>query len=102
MVLCLSSTPESFGRTVAEALSIGTPVVGYNHGGVAEILAAEFPAGAVEFQDFEELSAVVRQLLSDPGLYVPVINRFEKSVMQEKTIRLYEAAYNQSVLSRRP
>lgn len=102
MVLCLSSTPESFGRTVAEALSIGTPVVGYNHGGVAEILAAEFPAGAVEFQDFEELSAVVRQLLSDPGLSVPVINRFEKSVMQEKTIRLYEAAYNQSVLSRRP
>lgn len=48
IVLSLSSTPESFGRTVAEALSIGTPVVGYNHGGVAEILAAQFPVGAVE------------------------------------------------------
>lgn len=95
IVLCLSSKPESFGRTVAEAISIGTPVVGYNHGGVAEILAAEFPDGAVEFQNFGELTARVRQLLSAPGPTLPVINRFEKSVMQERTIRLYEAASEQ-------
>lgn len=92
IVLCLSSKPESFGRTVAEAISIGTPVVGYNHGGVAEILAAGFPDGAVEFQNFGELRARVRQLLAAPGPTIPVINRFEKSVMQERTIRLYEAA----------
>jgi glycosyltransferase involved in cell wall biosynthesis len=95
IVLCLSSKPESFGRTVAEAISIGTPVVGYNHGGVAEILAAGFPDGAVEFQNFEELTTRVRQLLSAPGPAMPVINRFEKSIMQERTIRLYEAASEQ-------
>lgn len=95
IVLCLSSKPESFGRTVAEAISIGTPVVGYNHGGVAEILAAGFPDGAVEFQNFGEMTARVRQLLSAPGPTMPVINRFEKSVMQERTIRLYEAASEQ-------
>ena len=95
IVLCLSSKPESFGRTVAEAISIGTPIVGYNHGGVAEILAAGFPQGAVEFQNFGELTARVRQILSDPCLRIPVINQFEKSTMLERTIELYEAASEQ-------
>ncbi len=94
-MLYLSSKPGSFGRTVAEAISIGTPVVGYNHGGVAEILAAEFPDGAVEFQDFGELTARVRKVLSDPSPSMPVINQFERSVMLERTIRLYEAASEQ-------
>jgi glycosyltransferase involved in cell wall biosynthesis len=34
LVLSLSSKPESFGRTVLGALSMGVPVVGYAHGGV--------------------------------------------------------------------
>ena len=29
--------PESFGRIVLEALSVGIPVIGYDIGGVAEI-----------------------------------------------------------------
>lgn len=95
IVLCLSSKPESFGRTVAEAISIGTPVVGYNQGGVAEILAAGFPEGAVEFQNFRELTVKVRQIVSNPSLSLPVINQFEKSVMLERTIGLYEAASEQ-------
>ena len=47
LVLQLSSKPEAFGRTVAEALSLGRPVLGLDHGGVGEILAAHFPAGRV-------------------------------------------------------
>ena len=37
LVLQLSSRPEAFGRTAAEALSLGRPVLGYAHGGVGEI-----------------------------------------------------------------
>jgi glycosyltransferase involved in cell wall biosynthesis len=44
--LC-SDPPEAFGRTVPEALHLGVPVIGWNHGGVQETLAALFPAGAV-------------------------------------------------------
>lgn len=47
LVLQLSTQPEAFGRTVAEALSLGRPVLGRDHGGVGEILAAHFPAGRV-------------------------------------------------------
>jgi glycosyltransferase involved in cell wall biosynthesis len=46
-VVSLSLHPESFGRTVNEALSLGIPVAGYAHGGVGEQLARHFPAGAV-------------------------------------------------------
>lgn len=47
LVLQLSNKPEAFGRTVAEALSLGRPVLGLDHGGVGEILAEHFPAGRV-------------------------------------------------------
>lgn len=46
-VVSLSQHPEAFGRTVNEALSLGIPVAGYDHGGVGEQLAQHFPAGRV-------------------------------------------------------
>ena len=44
--LC-SDPPEAFGRTVPEALHLGVPVIGWDHGGVQETLAGMFPKGAV-------------------------------------------------------
>lgn len=58
LVLSLSTQPESFGRTVLEALSLGVPVVGYDHGGVGEQLRRLFPPGRVPLGD---LDALVRQ-----------------------------------------
>lgn len=92
IVLSLSSTPESFGRTVAEALSIGTPVVGYNHGGVAEILAAQFPVGAVESGNLEALTDAVVSILRQEPPPIPGANAFEKSTMQSKTLDVYQMA----------
>jgi len=91
IVLSLSTTPESFGRTVAEALSIGTPVVGYSHGGVAEILAAQFPEGAVETGNLDALTETVTGLLTRTPRPVPGPNVFEKSEMLRKTLEAYES-----------
>ncbi len=55
LVLSLSRQPESFGRTVLEALSMGVPVVGYDHGGVGEQLARFFPQGRVPLGDRDGL-----------------------------------------------
>ena len=44
--LC-SDPPEAFGRTVPEALHLGVPVIGWDHGGVQETLAVLFPQGGV-------------------------------------------------------
>lgn len=49
--------PEAFGRTVLEALCLGRPMIAWNHGGAAEILAAMFPRGAVNPLDFQQLEA---------------------------------------------
>ena len=87
LVLSLSTKPESFGRTVAEALSLGTAVVGYAHGGVREILDTVFPAGRVPCRDRERLKAVVTDLLADPQ--VPGEMPFLQRSMLEQTLSCY-------------
>ena len=52
--LC-ADPPEAFGRTVPEALSLGVPVIAWDHGGVRETLAELFPGGAVPPGDREAL-----------------------------------------------
>jgi glycosyltransferase involved in cell wall biosynthesis len=66
LVFSLSAQPESFGRTVREALSLGVPVLGYDHGGVAETLAAAYPQGRVTPCDVDALERATRLLLEFP------------------------------------
>jgi glycosyltransferase involved in cell wall biosynthesis len=61
IVLSLSSKPEAFGRTVLEAISLGSPVVGYAHGGVGELLSSLYPPGCAPMGDID---AVMRQCRS--------------------------------------
>ena len=65
VVLSLSQQPESFGRTVVEALALGRRFVGYDHGGVGEQLRMLFPAGAVRMGDASGLLATTRRILAD-------------------------------------
>ena len=50
-IVSLSNQAETFGRTALEALSVGTPVIGWNRGGVAEILSNVYPQGLVEAEN---------------------------------------------------
>jgi Glycosyltransferase len=89
LVLSLSTQPESFGRTVLEALSLGRPVVGYDHGGVSDILAELYPSGAVELNDFEGLVDTVAQQLA--GSNKPKPNTlFLRQRMLEQTLTTYQ------------
>jgi glycosyltransferase involved in cell wall biosynthesis len=64
-VLQLSHRPESFGRTVTEALQMDRPVIGYDHGGVGELLRTIFPAGLVPLGDAESLANVTEIVLRE-------------------------------------
>ena len=88
-VFSLSSKPESFGRTVLEALNLGTPVIGYAHGGVGEVLNDVFPAGVVSVGDCHELTDRVTQLL-EQGTVVPPVSQYSLAEMLEQTLQLYE------------
>ena len=90
-VLSLSSTPESFGRTVLEPLAMGRPVVGYAHGGVAEILGELFPHGAVAKGDIDAAAKRVADVLAARTPVVEHNTRFLLARMQAQTLQLYGA-----------
>lgn len=88
LVLSLSTRPESFGRTVLEALSLGCPVIGYDHGGVGEVLGEVYPAGRVPLGDGDALFERVLALL-DAAPAVPQSHRFMLDNMLSRTLELY-------------
>ena len=89
VVLQLSSKPESFGRTVVEALSSGRAVVGWNHGGVGELLARHYPDGRVPLGDEAALLDATLRALEAP-LPAP-IHATTLQQMQARTLELYDA-----------
>lgn len=92
VVASLSTHPESFGRTVLEALSLGTPVVGYDHGGVGEILARVFPPGRTAVGDRAAAAANMIRALADPAATRRGIRDHCLTVerMCSETLALYE------------
>ena len=93
-VVSLSTHPESFGRTVLEALSLGTPVVGYDHGGVGEILEAVYPEGRVPVGDHGAIADKLEAVLAEPKAARCAIrdHDFDVTRMCAETLALYEAA----------
>lgn len=90
--LC-SDPPEAFGRTVPESLHLGIPVIGWNHGGVQEVLAEVFSRGAVPAGNHKQLHERTRQFLRQ----VPTVERSEAFGLQasmQKTLDVYDQAMN--------
>ncbi len=90
-VMSLSTHPESFGRTVLEALSLGTPVVGYDHGGGGEVLARIFPPGLAKRGDRADAAAKLVAVLDDETAARGAIRDHDFAVerMCEETLALY-------------
>ncbi len=89
LVLQLSARPESFGRTVIEAIALGRPVLGWAHGGVGELLAELYPSGAVAPGDGAALAERARELLR-AAPPVPGHN-YTLARMQASTLALYRS-----------
>jgi glycosyltransferase involved in cell wall biosynthesis len=68
MVVNASIIPESFGRTLLEAMSCGTPVVGPNAGGIPEFLRPGENGLLYEMGNAEALAEAILTLLRDPDL----------------------------------
>lgn len=90
IVFSLAKEPEAFGRTTIEALSMNIPVIGYNHGGVAEQLEAMLPEGLI---DVDNIDAAVEKVITwqqSP----PIIQQshpFKLKNMCEKTLMIYQS-----------
>ena len=87
-VVSLSKQPEAFGRVTLEALSLGVPVAAYDHGGVAEQLAAIYPAGRVAAGDIGALEHLLAGWVSDAPP-VPRKQPFTLERMLRSTLEVY-------------
>lgn len=88
LVLQLSTYPESFGRTVIEALALCRPVLGYTHGGVGELLAELYPAGKVAPGQHERLVEKAAELLRVAPPIAP-LRGYTLEAMQQATLAVY-------------
>ena len=88
IILSLANIPEAFGRTALEALSIGTPVIAYDHGGASEVLAKIFPEGKVAPLDTDATVLLIKKFYASmPN--VKKNNSFSLNEMLEKTLETY-------------
>ena len=90
VVFSLAREPEAFGRTALEALCLGTPVIAYNHGGAAEVMAAMFPAGAVTPYDINAAARKLKEFINQHPI-VTNNNCFTLENMLSKTISVYDS-----------
>ena len=89
VVVNLTSGPaEAFGRTVLEALRLGRPVVAWDHGGAAEILARMFPEGAVPPDDAWAFRSRISEFLDRPPA-VPDSGAFTLRESMQRHLDLY-------------
>ncbi|MES2720055.1 MAG: glycosyltransferase family 4 protein [Pseudomonadota bacterium] len=88
LVLSLRVTPEAFGRTTLEPLRLGKPVIGWDVGGVGEMLKRIFPFGAVPPGREDVLEARVRDWLAEPR-HPSASTDFQLSTMCSETLAIY-------------
>ncbi len=92
VVISSSKKPESFGRSVAEALALNTPVVATNHGGVLDIIKEDVNGYFFKIGNFKELKEKILEAkdLRFDG-YKHIRENFSLEQMVEKTIKVYNA-----------
>jgi glycosyltransferase involved in cell wall biosynthesis len=88
--LC-SDPPEAFGRIVPEALSLGVPVIAWNHGGVKEVLREMYPFGAVQADNLAALAFKTGTFLQQTPM-IKDCDSFSLQSSMEQTLSLYRSA----------
>jgi glycosyltransferase involved in cell wall biosynthesis len=91
VVVSASKKPESFGRSVAEAIAMNTPVIATNHGGVKDIIIEGENGFLVDVGDIKTLSAKIMESkdLKFDG-YGYISENFSLEQMIEKTLEVYK------------
>jgi glycosyltransferase involved in cell wall biosynthesis len=99
VVVSSSRKPESFGRAIAEALAMETPVVASRHGGALEIVREGFNGRLFTPGDADDLARclIATRQQTYAGLRADAVQRFALGNMVESTLEVYH-----DLLGRRP
>ncbi len=83
ITLSLSLAPASHDRAILEALSLGRPVIGFDHGAVGEMLSTFLPEGRVQPGNISAMADTISQWIAlrpDTIRSVPYPYRFQDTV----------------------
>ncbi len=89
VVVSLSSDPEAFGRVTLEALALGRPTAGFDHGGVGEQLSALLPEGRVPVGDLAAMEELLDSWLREGAPKPARENPFTLERMVRSTREVY-------------
>lgn len=91
VVVSCSKKPESFGRTLIEAMAMNTPVVATRHGGPLDIIEEGNTGFFFSAGEPSELAAVLlrQREISRADLRAYVLRHFSLEMMVEKTLGVY-------------
>ena len=89
VVVSLSSDPEAFGRVTLEALSLGRPVAGFDHGGVGEQLKELLPQGRIPLGDLDAMTRLLENWLTHGAPAPGRKNPFSLERMVRRTREVY-------------
>lgn len=93
-VVCIPSKAEPFGRTVIEAMAVGTPLVATAVGGIREIVEDGETGLLVNYGDVRALADALLFLLAAPDRR----ERLRRQGMEAARARFHERAYKQRLV----
>ncbi|PCI29367.1 MAG: hypothetical protein COB67_04230 [SAR324 cluster bacterium] len=67
-LLVLPSSQEAFGRVLLEAMTLGTPVIGSDIGGISDIIESETDGLIIPYGNVEALKNAMQRILTDEEL----------------------------------
>ena len=97
-VLVLPSLQEPFGRSIIEAMALGTPVIASKVGGIPEVLDDGDDGLLVPPADDVALSQALGRLVGDAGLRATLAERAERKVRERFDVHVLTAELQQLLL----
>ncbi len=98
VTLSLAHAPATHDHTILEALSLGRPVAGYDHGAVGEILTAFLPEGKISPADPTSMADVLTQWHTyPPALPDSIPYPYRLADMAHSYLELYRFIIKHSV-----
>ena len=90
VTLSLTLIPESFGKTTLDALALGRPVAGYQHGGVGELLDVFLPQGKIPVGDTSAMADLLATWHQTPPTpKSPIPSPFRREDMLQGHLHVY-------------
>lgn len=105
-VFVIPSLQEVFGHTIIEAMACGTPVIGFDTGGMSDVIQPGRTGALVPVGDVDALRQAITDLLADREALAAMSDTCRQVVLEHYTIEkqtrryaeLYEAAFSRAVL----